>query len=81
VLANGPWVECGPLLCAKEILFRIDFNSRNLNKLQKSIENTIKLKKYEINFYRILKIDLGFRLDKSQFRTLLPPVKILQLKH
>jgi hypothetical protein len=72
VFANGSWAECGPLLCAEEILFRIDFNSKNSNKLQKSIENTIKLRKYEINFYRILNIDLGFRLEKNQFGTLLP---------
>jgi hypothetical protein len=81
VLASGSWAECDPLLSAEEILFRIDFNYRNSNKLQKSKENTIKLKKYEINFYRMLKIGLGFRLDKSQFGTLLPPVNFLKLKH
>jgi hypothetical protein len=36
-----PWAKYGPLLCAEEILFQINFNSRNSNKLQNCIENTI----------------------------------------
>jgi hypothetical protein len=42
---DGAWAECGLLLCDEEILFWIDFNSRNSYRLLKYIENTIRLRK------------------------------------
>jgi hypothetical protein len=51
-----PWTTVQPSTVRPSFsIFIFVYYSRNLNKLQKSIENIINLKKYEVNFYKILK--------------------------
>jgi hypothetical protein len=52
-----------------------------VNKLQKSIENTIKLRKYEVNFYGILKSRYTQKIGIAPMCSIMHCTKLQELKH
>jgi hypothetical protein len=77
-----PWTEASPALCGDFFLlvFIFDYISRNCINLKMCRKYNTTQKNIKQIFVESLRVDLGFRLDKIHFCTLLPSVKLLQLK-